>query len=258
MSISSEDKINNYYWGSVVDVDDPKKLGRIRVRVEAVYGNIKTEHIPWAYPRLQHTEEFIIPELGAVVQIVFENNDIYFPLWYRVRGTEVDLNNDDYSSAVILLDRDLEKFKLDGRVLVRYTESEGIEINLTKSDNSSKILLRPDNSILLQNGQSTYSVHITEENISIGSENSSAEPAVLGQTNNDALDKINENIKEIADVISSNLQKLKSSALGSPYTAHLVSSLIAFDAELKTTESRLFEANKQFFPKTKSKIVTLD
>lgn len=37
-----------WFFGSVVDVIDPKKLGRVKVRVFGVYDDIKDEDLPWA------------------------------------------------------------------------------------------------------------------------------------------------------------------------------------------------------------------
>jgi hypothetical protein len=40
----------NKTYGVVEDNDDPKKLGRVRVRVLDVFDNLEVTDIPWATP----------------------------------------------------------------------------------------------------------------------------------------------------------------------------------------------------------------
>ena len=40
--------------GIVVDNNDPKKLGRIKVRIQSAYGDQPVENLPWAWPCLSY------------------------------------------------------------------------------------------------------------------------------------------------------------------------------------------------------------
>lgn len=50
--MSSMNPNNTFIWfmGRVVDINDPKKLGRARVRVPAYHDELEDEEIPWATP----------------------------------------------------------------------------------------------------------------------------------------------------------------------------------------------------------------
>ena len=72
------------YRGFVVNNEDPKRLGRVRLRVPSVLGpNVVTG---WASPCLpyggQGNQGFLyIPEVGAGVWVEFEEGDLEFPIW---------------------------------------------------------------------------------------------------------------------------------------------------------------------------------
>jgi phage baseplate assembly protein gpV len=70
------------YRGTVVDVDDPKALGRIRLRVPEVLGDVECG---WALPSFAVTGDgsglFAIPPVGAAVWVEFESGDLARPVW---------------------------------------------------------------------------------------------------------------------------------------------------------------------------------
>ena len=70
------------YRGRVEDVDDPENLGRIKVKVPAVYGE---EISAWAMPCAPFAGDnqgaFTLPEPGSGVWVEFEAGDISFPIW---------------------------------------------------------------------------------------------------------------------------------------------------------------------------------
>jgi hypothetical protein len=72
------------YRGFVVNTEDPKHLGRVRLRVPSVLGpEIVTG---WAMPCVpyggQKNQGFLsIPEVGAGVWVEFEEGDLEFPIW---------------------------------------------------------------------------------------------------------------------------------------------------------------------------------
>lgn len=69
------------YRGSVVDTDDPQRIGRIRADVPAV----GSAELGWALPCLPGAGPgcglFLIPPVGANVWIEFEAGDVSFPIW---------------------------------------------------------------------------------------------------------------------------------------------------------------------------------
>lgn len=73
------------YIGIVEDNNDPDKLGRLKVRVPSIYGNIVLDSIPWAEPDFPFTSEnqgmVFIPSIGSLVSVEFLNGSIYKPVW---------------------------------------------------------------------------------------------------------------------------------------------------------------------------------
>lgn len=70
------------YRGEVVDVDDPKGVGRVRVRVPQVLSDVDSG---WALPAFPATGQgagmFAVPPVGAGVWVEFEDGDPARPVW---------------------------------------------------------------------------------------------------------------------------------------------------------------------------------
>jgi type VI secretion system secreted protein VgrG len=72
------------YRGAVVDIEDPKKLGRVKTIVPAVMGS--ADDIGWAFPLPAsgggvNTGDLQLPEKNDYVWIEFEEGDVSRPLW---------------------------------------------------------------------------------------------------------------------------------------------------------------------------------
>jgi hypothetical protein len=92
------DKLTGFYRGVVEDNVDPKKAGRIRVRVFGLHTEkklkvetegIPTEELPWAEPCLPIIEGSIsgfgmwgIPLQGSHVMLFFENENLFQPRYF--------------------------------------------------------------------------------------------------------------------------------------------------------------------------------
>jgi len=78
------------YRGSVVDTNDPRKLGRIRVRVFGVFeAGIPDSKLPWASPAMpifagagSGFGHFAVPESGSQVWVFFEGGDFNQPVYW--------------------------------------------------------------------------------------------------------------------------------------------------------------------------------
>lgn len=106
-----DDNYTQNYVGQVLDNNDPLKWGRCKVRVHGLHDDIPNEDLPWATPEfalpIGPKGSWIIPEVGTIVYVKFDDGDFYEPLY----GSAVlDLENinfeadkdEDYPDSVIL------------------------------------------------------------------------------------------------------------------------------------------------------------
>lgn len=253
-------KISNKesYWGVVEDVEDPLKAGRLRVRVVTVFDDIPVDAIPWAESK-QDTIHHDLPAKGEIVQIEFPHDVAYMPVWYRKRSKyDGKTSEDDYKSATILVEKDLARYQLDGKIRCAYNDSEGFVIEVVKGDKLSEIVVRPDNTILIRNGKTNQAIHIADDNISIGRETKSQQPAVVGDDNMKALQKLNDEIKTLSEMMDKHL-KIIAAVCGSISVLKPLKPLFkAYAAEVKSQIASIHSSNDSFFPETKSKVVTVD
>ena len=148
------------YIGVVEDIEDPKKLGRVKVRVLDVFDNTKVEDIPWANPWKDLAgNEFNLPEKGKVVTVVFENANVNSPEFISSDHFNVNLekkltqlSTEDYTSMKSLIFdhktqiyvNDSEGLKLDHKFNMMNIKEKSIDLDL--KDNFAKINLGTANS----------------------------------------------------------------------------------------------------------------
>jgi LAS superfamily LD-carboxypeptidase LdcB len=97
---------NKVYYGIVEDNIDPKRKGRIKVRVQSIFDDLKVDEIPFAAPYKElNGESFGVPAIGRIVNVIFENNQLYSPKYIYTEHYNSNLQNrlaimgsDEYSN----------------------------------------------------------------------------------------------------------------------------------------------------------------
>lgn len=78
-------KFHGKYTGTVFDVDDPAKLGRVKLLVQEVGFTDVSKTTDWAYPSIQMMGNglglFTVPPKGSRVWVEFMHGDPNFPLY---------------------------------------------------------------------------------------------------------------------------------------------------------------------------------
>lgn len=82
-------RLNGFYRGIVEENADPLQLGRLKVRIFAIHGDlmIPAEDLPWAHACFppgggSDYGTFVIPPKGANVWVGFEQADPHHPVWF--------------------------------------------------------------------------------------------------------------------------------------------------------------------------------
>ena len=158
------------YIGVVEENEDPKKLGRCRVRVIDIFDDIPKDDIPWASPwKDLNGNEFNVPDKGKILTVVFDSGNIYKPEYIYAEHYNINLenklqnlSNDDYLSMKSLF--------FDHSTQIYRNTSEGLRLDHEYT-----------NINLDKNGNILLNLRDNKSIITLGSKDSDEE-AVLGTT----------------------------------------------------------------------------
>jgi len=180
-----QDNLTGTQWvGRVEDNQDPLFEGRCRIRV---YGKmdqrvdledpssafvLPTDKLPWATPGTvlgggsdSGGGSFSPPKLGTIVEVTFDNGNLYSPVYHHSLYISDDVKNevqDSYENSHVLVydtafgqsisssgevsnDREGEGIK------VFFTEGKGFVIDYATGSGSTVFVLKPDNAIEITN-----------------------------------------------------------------------------------------------------------
>ena len=149
------DNLKDSDWlGEVVDIEDPKELGRVRVKVFGKFDDLETELIPWARPSNNMTSSsssgggsFSTPKIGSVVNVNFDNGNLYSPEFTYIQKISDELKEEisgsNYENAQSLL-YDTE---IEGGLKIFYTEERGLVIKFA----DTMVNLATDKTITITN-----------------------------------------------------------------------------------------------------------
>lgn len=114
------DLLDKQFLGVVMLIDDPRKEGRARVKVQSIHDDIPSKDIPWAYPKNKgvyfgqegKAGSISIPKVGSIVAVRFDNGNPYSPEYFAIHELAQDIKDEldtEYEgSHFILFDGDQE------------------------------------------------------------------------------------------------------------------------------------------------------
>jgi hypothetical protein len=129
--------IPHLYLGEIVDINDPLKQGRARVRIFGFFEDLEIEDIPWAeqisglsFSSAKGSGNITIPRLGAIVNAEFDGSNYYKIFYEFEKETSPELLAeiaDSYEGAQSLLyDVDAQP----GLLKIIYTRKKGLILGL--------------------------------------------------------------------------------------------------------------------------------
>lgn len=146
-SFNDNVELDGYYIGVVVDVDDPEKLGRCRIRVSNVFGDdISDDDLPWSIPESSFIGSlkgsFIVPPVDTLVYVRFDKGEIYLPVYgAKVLNTEQLPTNkdDDYPNNMIFFETEAgDSFEINKKQhTAKYTHSSGTTVKISATGSVS-------------------------------------------------------------------------------------------------------------------------
>lgn len=161
----NDDMTNSSWLGEVVDIEDPQKIGRIKVKVYGKFDELETDQIPWAYPANNIASGsadggsfFSVPKLGSIVAIKFDNGNIYYPEYYFNQHLSQDARKEienSYENAHIIVYDTVT----DGALKIFFTEEKGLMLDYKQS----QINIKPDKSIVVQNASGKGKVEMLDD-----------------------------------------------------------------------------------------------
>jgi len=180
--------------GVIVDVDDPLRKGRAKIRVFGFFEDIPPEDLPWAEQIAGLSfggdgggGNMTIPRLGAVVAVHFEQNNYYKMTYHYLKEISNDLldkmkEENCYNGAQYLV---YDAEANPGPLHLFYTYKDGLVFELdnakvqldTQNGGRLRVLIKMgDDEVRMENNK----VIIKSGNIELG--DGAAENLVLGNT----------------------------------------------------------------------------
>ena len=129
-----------FYTGKVENNSDPDKEGKCQIRIYGLFSNeIPSEDLPWALPDFSFIGgtqgSFIVPPVGALVRVYFDNGDIYAPMYTTKAFNKENLAfmsdiSEDYPDTMVFFETDGgEYFKINRKTRkTTYRHSSGATV----------------------------------------------------------------------------------------------------------------------------------
>jgi hypothetical protein len=161
-----KDDLDSTAWlGEVVDIADPLKNGRVKIKVFGKFDLIPTEDIPWAYPGNNLTGGaasgggmFSVPKLGSIVSVRFDNGNIYHPEYFYNQKlsdeAKAEIENSYENAHIIVYDT-----VTAGSLKIFFTEEKGLMFDYQET----QINIKNDKSVLIQTASGDSKIEILDD-----------------------------------------------------------------------------------------------
>ena len=205
---------------------DDKSAGTIKVACCGLFSDAdEPGKLPPVHPlQPAGASSFTSVSVGDDVWVVYFDDNAMELFWMRNDNIPEDLKSilsTEYKHCDVLVHRDL----VSGPVQLYFTDGEGWLLR----NGQQAVRLRPDGSVLIDGGKAHRKIEINDNNISIGSEGSSAHPVAYGDKVESALNAVVRALKAAAEAGSQN-----------PYTAFMAKAL---DSMTKPIEDAIEEVS---------------
>jgi type VI secretion system secreted protein VgrG len=161
----SDDLLATTWLGEVVDIEDPQKVGRVKVKVYGKFDDLQKEDIPWAYPGNNMTGGspsgggfFSVPKLGSIVSVKFDMGNIYHPEYFFEQKISDEVKEEisgSYTNAhVIIYDTVTE-----GSLKIFFTETKGLMLDYKET----QINIKPDKSIDIHTASGNSKIELLDD-----------------------------------------------------------------------------------------------
>jgi hypothetical protein len=258
------------HLGEIVDINDPLKRGRARVRVFGFFDELEIEDIPWAdqisglsFSSSRGSGTISVPRLGAVVNAQFDGSN-YYKLFYEFeKETSPELLaevSDSYEGAQSLIyDTDAVNSNGDAGLKLFFTRGENGK-GFVSDFGGSMLNLRMDSSVYLNSNSKIPGaniIHIKDGKISLGLEDVSKQAAVLGDHNESALNSLLSRLNEVMIALQTYSSAQSAITAAIPIFSPLIPALTVLNTQILTAQSQLLNITKPIIPLTKSKTVSI-
>jgi uncharacterized protein involved in type VI secretion and phage assembly len=187
-------KENGIVIGTVVDLDDPEKLGRVKLKLPQ-YDDQQSTWARIASPMAGHNRGFFFrPEVQDEVLVGFENGEIRRPyvlgsLWSKVDTPPPRDNDETKNNWRFMVSRSGHIFKFDdteGSEKIEIVDKSG-SLKVTFDSSSSKITIESNGDVEIKAPQGAFKVSAQTVDIEASGEmklQASADMTVKGATVN--------------------------------------------------------------------------
>lgn len=257
------------HLGKIVDINDPLKQGRARVKVFGFFDDLETEDIPWAeqisglsFSSSKGNGNISIPRVGSIVNVQFDGPN-YYKLFYEFEKETApelleEIANSYEGAQSLWYDSEATNSNGDTGLKLFFTQG-GSGKGAVLDFGESIVNLRMDSSVYLESNSKIPGaniIHIKDGKISLGLEDKSKQPAVLGDHNESALNSLLNRINEVMIALQtySAAQIAVTSAI--PIYAPLIPALGVLNGQIVAAQAQL-SLTSGIIQTTKSKTVSI-